>query len=149
VGFALITLAPLRVIGDARALDERMAAQPGPDDNDPCALLALAESFLVRDAAMEDRVNQWWSRVATLAFNAGCVALLVFAFHRDVGAAVNGIGGAVIGQIMINTQPTDSLKLLERYRAGDLTTPERPSIQWALAPLAGDGRLGLAAMLNF
>lgn len=145
IGLLVLAVTPLRVMGDARTLERRLAAATG---DDPCALLADAERFLVRDAEMENRVNKWWSRAGTLAFNAGCVVLLVFAFQRYEGAAINFAGGAAIGQIMLNTQPTESLSLLRRYRAGRLDRAARPAFDWSVSPMIGSDRAGAFGLLG-
>ena len=146
VGFSLAQLAIFfpRVTIDQWTLDRHVArAAPGADR---CALVAEAEYFLMRDARSELIATGSAMQAATFLFNIGTGLLLGIAFDRWHSAAINMFVGAALGELQIVTQPTDSVELLRRYRAGSLAPSknERAALHWRLAPTASRDSFGVA-----
>ena len=162
VGIASLWLAPLHILRDSPKLDKAIAAAgdlkaPGTTDEARCALLREAESLLLRDAANEDRVSAWWPHAATLAFGLGLGLALSLGFDRKEQGALLGIASMTIGEVRLGTQPTDSVKLLRRYRSGSLRAPPEPARPWwTIAPSiipptgpASSGGFGLSALVVY
>lgn len=141
IALLAIVVLPLRVIGDQRRLEARLASAPAGAD--PCALLADAERYLVRDAAAERIGKSWLLPAGVVAVNLAAGLTLALGFGRLQSAALDGAAGLAIGAIQINTQPTDSQQLLDRYRANQLG-PSPPVSALQVVPLVGAGRYGLA-----
>ena len=146
VGFSLVQMAavPPLVTIDQWRLDSRVAhAPPGADR---CALLAQAERFLVRDARSEEQATGFAMQAVTVLFNIGTGVVLGLGFQRWDSAASNIFLGVALGELQILSQPTESVKLLERYREGDLTPPksEKASLSWRLLPMAARDHWGLS-----
>ncbi|HEY7372022.1 MAG TPA: hypothetical protein VIF57_07560 [Polyangia bacterium] len=123
VGIVPLLIAPLDVVGDARALRVRLAAR-GPSD-DVCVLLADAEARLVRDAKNQADGQRWWLHVGNVALNTGVGLFLALGYHHWAAGAFNAILGSAIGEAIILTQPTSSIGDLQAYRAGALGPPPR------------------------
>jgi hypothetical protein len=117
VGIVPLVIAPLNVVGDSRELQARLAARDGTD---VCALLADAETRLVRDALNQADGRRWWLHVANFALNAGVGLFLGVGFSHWRNGLFQFASGAVIGEIIIFTQPTGAIDSLQRYRDGDL-----------------------------
>jgi hypothetical protein len=124
VGIVPLVIAPLDVIGDSRELRARLAAR---DATDVCTLLADAETRLVRDALNQADGRRWWLHVANFALNAGVGLFLGVGFHHWRNGLFQFATGAVIGEIIIFTQPTGAIDSLERYRRGDLGAGAAPA----------------------
>jgi hypothetical protein len=118
VGIVPLLIAPLDVIGDARALRARLAARSPSDD--VCSLLADAEARLVRDAKNQADGQRWWLHVGNVALNTGVGLFLALGYHHWTAGAFNAIVGSAIGEAIILTQPTSSIGDLQAYRAGSL-----------------------------
>jgi hypothetical protein len=151
VGLSLLQIAAFvpRVTIDQWTLDGHVArARP---DRDRCALLAEAERFLLRDARSEELATGAAMHAVTILFNLGTAALLGIGFGRWDSAALNVFLGAGLGELQILTQPTESVKLLKRYRAADLApkTGEKAALSWRLLPTALRDRWGLSFVLSF
>jgi hypothetical protein len=118
VGVIPFVAAPLAVMKDAKDLHARLATDVR--DDQVCALLADAETRLVRDARDEAFGQGWWIHAGNVAFNTGVFLFLGVGFHRWESAIINGAAGLVVGEAMILTQPTGSIDDLGNYRAGKL-----------------------------
>jgi hypothetical protein len=117
VGVVPLVIAPLDVIADSRELRARLAARGGAD---VCALLADAETRLVRDAKNQADGQRWWLHVGNVVLNAGVGLFLIVGFHHWGAGIWNAASGAVIGEVIIFTQPTGAVDSLRRYRDGAL-----------------------------
>ena len=149
------SLAQMAVVPPLVTIDQwtvdRHVRKAGPG-GDRCRLLAEAERLLVRDARSEEQGTGLGMQVATLVFNFGTGLVLGFGYHRWDSAASNIVIGTALGELQILTQPTESVTLLQRYRAGDLSAPKksaRDPLRWALVPSLGRDRVGLSLGLNF
>ena len=150
IGFSLAQLAIFypRVTIDQWTLD-RHVARAGPD-GDRCAVLAEAEALLVRDARSEVVATGPAMHAATFLFNIGVGLALGIGFDRWHSAAINMFVGLALGELQIVTQPTESVTLLERYRAGELTDRRRAARRvWRLAPTLSRDGFGLALGVAF
>jgi hypothetical protein len=144
VGELTTFVLPLSVMSDVPALEARLA-QPR-DTRSECARLADAEQVLIEAAASEAGGQRWYIHGANVAFNVGVGLVLGLGFDLWPAAALNGIGGAAVGELQILTQPTDAVDALERYRAGQLG-PAKPGVTWTITPMvhpnfAGVGLVG-------
>ena len=151
VGFSLAQLALFypRVTIDQWTLD-RHVARAGPH-GDRCALVAEAEALLVRDARSEAIATSAAMQAVTFLFNIGTGLVLGIGFDRWHSAAINLFVGAALGELQIVTQPTESIDLLRRYRAGRLTSPAaaQVALRWRLTPTASPGGCGLLFGASF
>ena len=123
VGIVPLVIAPLDVIGDSRELRARLATR---GTTDVCVLLADAETRLVHDARNQADGRRWWLHVANFALNAGVGLFLGVGFHHWQNGLLQFSTGAVIGEIIIFTQPTGAIGSLRRYRDGDLAGGAAP-----------------------
>ena len=114
-----LLIAPLDVVGDARALHARVVAPSAPAD--VCALVDDAETRLLRDAQNQADGRRWWLHAGNVALNTGVGAFLAFGFHHWGAGVWNAVGGSLIGEAIILTQPISTVEDLRRYRAGALT----------------------------
>ena len=141
IGIPPLMLWPPRVLADHEAL-EALAATPGAER---CAVLADAEKRLAADAAAQDAQRAWYMHAGNVVLNAG-VTLLFGAFHHWTSGVLNGIGGAIVGEVIIFTEPIDQLDDLASYRRGDFVAPVRPA--WQLVPTFSRGGMGLALAID-
>lgn len=130
-----------RVIADHEAL-EALAATPGADR---CAVLADAEQRLVAAADAQDGQRAWYMHVGNVVLNAG-VTLLFGAFHHWTSGVLNGIGGAIVGEVIIFTEPVDQIDDLAHYRRGEIAAPVAAT--WRLVPTVARGGVGLALAID-
>ncbi|HVR01775.1 MAG TPA: hypothetical protein VMT47_06565 [Polyangia bacterium] len=126
VGIVPLLIAPLDVIADSRALRSRIAARDGAQD-DVCALLADAETRLVRDAQNQADGRRWWLHAGNVVLNAGVGLFLIVGFHHWAAGIFNAASGAAIGEMIILTQPTGAIESLRRYRTGALDGAAPPT----------------------
>jgi hypothetical protein len=117
IGIVPLLIAPLDVIGDSRDLRARLAARDGLD---VCALLADAETRLVRDAQNQADGRRWWLHAANFALNAGVGLFLGVGFGHWKNGLFQFATGVVIGEAIIFTQPTGAIDSLRKYRDGSL-----------------------------
>ena len=141
IGIPPLMLWPPRVLADHEAL-EALAATPGAER---CAVLADAEKRLAADAAAQDAQRAWYMHAGNVVLNAG-VTLLFGAFHHWTSGVLNGLGGAIVGEVIIFTEPIDQLDDLASYRRGDFVAPVRPA--WQLVPTFSRGGMGLALAID-
>ncbi len=85
-----------------------------------CAAVRAAEQALVRSAKAERRGRSLLVHASALLYNVGVGLVLGLGFDRPVSAARQASIGAIIGQIMLVTQPMVSARTLEEYRRGAL-----------------------------
>jgi hypothetical protein len=132
IGIVPLLALPPEVIADARQLHTRLGAR---GTTDVCALLSDAETRLVRDAENQADGRRWWVHVGNVIVNAGVGLFLGLGYHHWVAGALNAASGATIGEIIIFTQPTDTIDGLRRYRAGavDDGAPPRPGFAYTHA----------------
>jgi hypothetical protein len=135
VGIVPLLIAPLDVIGDARALHQAVAAGTGGGDAQVCRLLADAEVRLVRDAQNQADGQRWWLHAGNVVLNVGVGLFLGLGYHHWWAGAFNAVGGSLIGEAIILTQPTASIDDLRRYRSATLDSgaPAKLSLAYALA----------------
>jgi len=119
-----LLIAPLDVIGDSRALRARLGARSPTDD--VCALLADAESKLVRDAQNQSDGQRWWLHVGNVVLNTGVGLFLGLGYHHWTAGAFNAVFGSAIGEAIILTQPTSTIDDLRTYQAGTLGPSAKP-----------------------
>jgi hypothetical protein len=117
IGIVPLLIAPLEVIGDARALHVEVASA---SESQVCKVLADAENRLARDAANEAEGRRWWLHPANVLLNTGVGLFLALGYHHWAAGAFNAIGGSAIGEAIILTQPTGTIEDLRRYRSGEL-----------------------------
>jgi hypothetical protein len=117
IGIVPLFVAPPTVIADARELHAHLDAR---GTTDVCALLADAETRLVRDAENQADARRWWVHVGNVVLNAGVGLFLGLGYHHWVAGALNFASGAAIGEVIIFTQPTNVVDGLRRYRDGAL-----------------------------
>jgi hypothetical protein len=116
VGVVPLLIAPLDVIGDARALGAQLAARRPTDD--VCALLADAERKLVRDAQNQADGQRWWLHAGNVLLNTGVGLFLALGYHHWTAGAFNAIFGTAVGEAIILTQPTSTIDDLRTYQSG-------------------------------
>jgi hypothetical protein len=115
---------------------------------DRCFVLREAERWLIRDAHSEELGTGPGMHAAAMLFNIG-IGAVFFAFDRYDSAAINVLLGAALSELQILTQPTDSVKLLERYRAGDLSLRKGEKLLPVIVPTARRDGAGLMLALPF
>jgi len=130
-----------RVLRDHRALDA-LAAKGG----DRCAVLADAERRLIADAAAQRQQRAWYMHVGNVLLNAG-VTVLFGAFDHWTSGVLNGIGGALVGELIIYTEPVDQVGDLGHYRRGELASPTHRA--WQLVPTTAPQGVGIALAISF
>jgi hypothetical protein len=133
VGIVPLLIAPPDVIADSRALRARLGARGAATD--ACALLADAETRLVRDAKNQADGRRWWVHAGNVVLNAGVGLFLIVGFHHWTAGILNAVSGAAIGEVIIFTQPTGAIDGLRRYREGALDGGAAPptSVSFARA----------------
>lgn len=145
VGLISLGLAPLRAIADARWFNKH-----APQES-VCAAVADAERLLARDAASEAECQKPLIHIGNIALNFGSLLVMGFVFNRWGPAALQGLAGTLIGEIMIVSTPTVATNALAAYRRGDLTGKPPPSVAMSLgvAPLIFVDGGGMAVGAKF
>jgi len=123
IGVVPLLIAPLDVVADSQALRARLAARTQTDDI--CALLADAETKLVRDAQNQAGGQRLWLHVGNVVLNTGVGLFLALGYHHWTAGAFNAIFGSAIGEAIILTQPTSTMDDLRTYRSGALGPPAK------------------------
>ena len=101
-----------------RVIDEYEALEADAGrTSDRCALLADAERRLVATASAQEQQRAWYMHAGNVVLNLG-VTLLFGAFHHWTTGILSGAGGAVIGEVIIFTEPVDQIDALASYRRG-------------------------------
>jgi hypothetical protein len=137
---ALLLLRPLAVLDDERTVDE---------GGDGCLGLRHVEEVFVRDAANEAAGVSWRAHALALGFNVARSLVLGLALHHWKGALTNGVGGIVVSETQILTQPTGAVTALRRYREGALGAPSAAAASWFVAPAIAPGRAGITGGVAF
>jgi hypothetical protein len=112
----IVGIVPL-LLWRPRVIDDHEALEAAGRNGDRCALLADAERRLVASAAAQHTQRAWYMHAGNVVLNAG-VTLLFGAFHHWTTGVLSGVGGAIIGEAIIYTEPVDQIDDLERYRHG-------------------------------
>jgi hypothetical protein len=148
IGVLSIALIPQSVMSDQWWLERRLKhAKPGTD---VCALLAEAEGLLIRDAKSSAFGKSPLTHAGNFAINIGLGFVLGFGFGHWNQAAIQGLTGIAVGEIMIISQPNDTVNDLRRYRAANLGLPPTwRSVSWGIAPMLGQNRAGLMVGFGF
>ena len=147
IGFGLIAVSPLRVLDDQVALEATIAA----GTTDRCQLLALAESYLMRDAKNEAFGRSWLIHSGNLLVGVGALLVLGLGYDRWGSGIGNGLGSIAVGELMIFTQPVGLVRDLRSYRAGDLRGPQprRRRTAWLVTPNISTHIRGLSLIGRF
>ena len=101
VGIVPLLWLPPRSIEDHEAIADAIASTA-----DRCAVLRDAEQRLAAATAAEAQQRRWYVHAGNVALNAG-VAVLFGLFHHWTAGIINGVGGALVGEAIILTQPND------------------------------------------
>jgi hypothetical protein len=148
IGLAALLILPLQVMGDQDALEARLGQ--GDPEGDPCALLAMAEGMLIRDAENEAEGVSWWMHGANALLNIGAGLILGLGFDRWESGAINAAAGLALGEVMIFTQPDRLGDDLKRYRSGDLDVQASAGdLHWDLLPVLSSRGGGLSLVMSF
>jgi hypothetical protein len=142
---AAIVIKPLRVMDDARALENAIARSAG-ERAALCNALARGEQLLALSAEDEAESAGPFAHAFAIVGNAAVALFLGLGFDHWEGALLNGGGGLVISEFEIWTQPTGAVPALARYRRGEIEA--RPARSFAsslrIAPRAmPSGGVGL------
>jgi len=106
---------------DARELHARVAGSDRTTSpSGVCALLADAETRLVRDAQNQADGQRWWLHVGNVLLNSGVGLFLALGYHHYGAGVFNAVFGSAIGEAIILTQPTGSIDDLATYRRAAL-----------------------------
>ena len=130
IGVVPLLIAPLDVVEDAHVLHAGILAAPPGDD--VCRRLADAETRLARDARNQEDGQRWWLHVANVALNTGVGLFLGLGYHHWGAGILNMVTGVIIGELIIYTQPTETIEDLRRYQQGALGTEKLSllSVSW-------------------
>lgn len=140
VGLLSLAVSPLRSIPDAAWLRARRAKV-----SDVCALIADAERLLVRDAQSEQDCQKLILHIGNVVLNFGSLMVLGFVFRRWEAAALQGVAGTLIGEIMIVSTPKVASDALDAYRTGNLTVGKSaPRVALIAAPMPLQNGAGIA-----
>jgi hypothetical protein len=148
VGILSIALAPPKIIGDQYWLERRLRNAPAGED--VCAQLADAERVLAREVKATLFGKGALTHAGNFVFNIGVALLLGFGFNHWDQAAIQGLVGIAVGEVMTLSRPGGIVKDLKRYRAANLGVPPAwREISWGLAPMVGPNRAGLLVGITF
>jgi hypothetical protein len=142
VGLLPLVVLPPRVIHDRRALDIEIER-----DGTNCTVLADAERRLRADARNARQSRAWYMHAANVVFNAAVFFLFGADGHWFSGA-LNGVGGAIVGELIIYTQPIDDIAALRRYEKGDLGEPKTRT-SWTISPILTSRGIGFGLTVEF
>ena len=143
---AALLVVPLDVMADSLTLDTLALAHPETVD---CEVLAEAERLLVRSAESEALGRGWLMHGANVLYNVLTGLVLGLVFDRWTSGAVTAVAGILIGEAMILTQLSGAEDTLRRYRAGELSTLERPRPAWGPQVTVASSRVGLQLRFTF
>jgi hypothetical protein len=144
VGVLALSILPLKVMGDQRWLERRLRR-----GDDVCAQLADAERLLVRGAASQAFGKGPLVHAGNVVFNVGVLLALGIGFGHWDSAAINGLGGILVGEVMAFTQPTDAIHDLDNYRAADLTPTGAGPLRFTFLPMISRQQLGFSLASAF
>ncbi len=113
IGVLPFLFSPLRAPADAPRLHAAVVALPPDDHAATCALLSAAEATLIENARNQRDQQRWYFHAGNVAFNTGVMLFLGLGFHHWTSGIINGAAGAVVGEAIIFTQPTGSVRDVE------------------------------------
>ena len=145
IGLVPLVVTPLKVMGDAKRLDDFKTDMAGTDS---CVSLAWAEELLVRDAEDEAGGRSLLFHGGNVVFNAGIFFVIGAGFGHWTSATISLLTGIATGEIMIFTQPVGALDALHAYRNGDLSSPTA-AVRIAIVPLVARNASGVVLLLTF
>lgn len=112
-----------------------------------CVRVAAAEAALMKQESYERRGRSFSMHALGLGFNVA-VGVIQYVMHRRLwSVALAMISGGIVGEIRIFTQPTDSTRAMDAYRAGAFgaSAPSAPvAVMPLIVPHPGGGELGVA-----
>lgn len=123
IGAASATLGLIvRSLGRPRVMKEHRWVQRKIRENGrTCETLNMAERALARSAKSERRGRSIMFHAGALVYNVGIGLVLGVAFKRPLSGIRQAAVGGTIGQVMILTQPTTSVRAMDRYRGPRFT----------------------------
>ena len=124
VGLLPLVIAPLDVMHDSDVLRAKLEALPAGADR--CPLLVEAETMLVRDAEGEALGRVWWNHGLNVVLNGGAGLFLGLVYDRWQSGLLTAVVGIGVGELMIFTQPVDTLDDLREYRTGAISLTVQP-----------------------
>jgi hypothetical protein len=86
-----------------------------------CETLNMAERALARSAKAERRGRSIMFHAGALVYNVGIGLVLGVALKRPLSGIRQAAVGGMVGQVMILTQPTTSVRALDQYRGPRFT----------------------------
>lgn len=138
---------PLLVMRDYRRAEELVARAAAVSGEPRCALLREAERRLEHAAKSETSARAPFARISGAVINVALGLVLAYGLKRPASAAQNTTIGMLVTQLMIAARPTEAIRRLERYRAGDLDLVSSAPSQVTLAPLFTPTSEGLSVGL--
>jgi hypothetical protein len=113
IGVLQLALSPMAVLRDAERLHLAVARV---DDGSLRGLLREAEGTLRRNAEDQRSRTRWWAHAGNVAFNVTVALILGLGFDHWASGLIQGGSGIAVGEAILFTQPTSSLRDLEEYR---------------------------------
>jgi hypothetical protein len=149
-----ILVKPLRVTQDQEALETYVATMSTPVGSiAPCLQVARAEELLSSSADDEAFGTGVLAHGFAVVGNGAVALFLGLGFKHWGGALLNGVGGFLITEAQIFTQPSGAVHARDAYNRGNLTsfpvTRGATQMTWALAPLSVAGGQGIAVVGAF
>lgn len=134
-----------RAVFIPRVILHRRRLRREPLRGDTCARLATFEVEVEQDAAWERKGRGLLMHGLNLAFNAAVGVVLGVAFDRPVPGNRLAAIGAVVGEVMIITQPTYMSRSWDEYG----TLFARRAAHWRTQPLVLEGGGGVTVAGRF
>ena len=126
---------PMSVTRDAATVGTAVdASSPGRPGDDPCAAVRYAEEYLASSAEDESRRRRFLGHALPLRGVIAGGLVLGIGYGHWAGGALNAGIGIVVVELKMLTQPTGSVRALERYRTGILGS-DGPKFGWQLSPV--------------
>lgn len=136
---------PLLVIRDHRWTEELVARAAAVEGEPRCGFLREAERRLEHAAKSEASARGPRARIGGAVINIALGLVLAYGLKRPNSAAQNTTIGLLVTQVMIAVRPTEAIRRLERYKAGELSGSEPSRV--ALSPLFTPTSEGLSVGL--
>lgn len=137
VGVISKFVAPLRI--------EQVAS----DSQDGCRSLAEAEEALVQSARNEEFGKGLLTHAGVLGTNLVGSLVLAFGYGDSKEALISGAVGALVGEVMIYTQPSGAIRALQRYKVGNVPRPQSAGLSVGVVPMVEKDTVGLALNMRF
>ncbi len=138
----------LRVESDAPRLDA-LARTLGDGAAMRCLLLARGEQLFARDAADQRASAGWFAHALAVVGNGALFVILGPVLGHWADAVLDTVGGLLLNEAQIFTQPTGLVSAWQRYRRGDLSRPGATRSSLRLGPAPARGALGLGLYASF